>query len=301
MSFKTVETTLSADVASGGTFIIGYPEDTNSGTFQNAVGHYIMAVGAQFDDPADISIAFGASSITVTYNGAATLPAGASVHVQLAELGADDGEVDPLTGVKRTVFASMLAVNLGAPDVLDADGVSATQLLGVAGNFTIGGALASGGVATFDVPRNVTLTGATTDHSGVTFTVTGTDEYGATVVETMSGPNNSTVAGKKAFKTVTQVAADGAIATNTVSVGTGDVLGLPIAVPDTGFVLGELEDGAAATAGTVVAAVASAATATTGDVRGTYDANSACDGAKAFTLLIAATDPSYLGAAQYAG
>jgi hypothetical protein len=36
-------------------------------------------------------------------------------------------------------------------------------------------------------------------------------------------------------------------------------------------------------------------------VRGTYDPDSACNGTKTFTLLVALTDPTYKGVAQYAG
>ena len=47
--------------------------------------------------------------------------------------------------------------------------------------------------------------------------------------------------------------------------------------------------GAAPTAGTIVAGVTTAggSTATTGDVRGTYDPNAACDGSKVFELILA--------------
>ncbi len=83
------------------------------------------------------------------------------------------------------------------------------------------------------------------------------------------------------------------------TVGTGDVIGLPVFLPGTGYVLRELQDGAAATAGTIVAGVTTKATATTGDVRGTYDPNAACDGAKAFQLLTFLGDPGFKGVAQF--
>ena len=65
--------------------------------------------------------------------------------------------------------------------------------------------------------------------------------------------------------------------------------------------LAELEDGAAPSAGTFVAGVSTAATATSGDVRGTYDPNSAADGAAVFDIVIALPDPKYKGVTQYAG
>jgi hypothetical protein len=67
-------------------------------------------------------------------------------------------------------------------------------------------------------------------------------------------------------------------------------------------VLGEMQDGAKATAGTTVTGDATVpATATTGDVRGTYDPNAAADGAKVFELICAIDDPSFRGVAQFAG
>lgn len=53
--------------------------------------------------------------------------------------------------------------------------------------------------------------------------------------------------------------------------------------------------------GTLVAGVSAAATATTGDVRGTYTPTTTPDGATSFDLLVASADPKYLGVSQYAG
>jgi hypothetical protein len=297
--FKTITGTLAAAVVAAGTFTVAYPTGTNAGTFLDGAGHTLIANGATFTSPGDISVAFGTSEITVTYNGTTPLAAGTNFYLQLEELGENDGAPDDLSGVYRTVWAPVAAINLGAPDTLDADGVCTSASITAASGGTIGGALASGGVATFDVPRNVVITSAGND-SAKTFTVTGTDEYGNAVVENITGANAGAASGKKAFKTVTAVDIDSNSAGN-VTVGTGDVLGLPVALPDTGFVLGELEDNQAASAGTLVAAVASTASATTGDVRGTYDPDSACNGTKTFTLLVALTDPTYKGVAQYAG
>lgn len=84
------------------------------------------------------------------------------------------------------------------------------------------------------------------------------------------------------------------------TVGTNNVLGLPTFLPGTGFVLRELQDDAAPTAGTIVAGVTTAggSTATTGDVRGTYTPNATPDGAKRFALICALLEPEFLGMAQ---
>ena len=156
-----------------------------------------------------------------------------------------------------------------------------------------------------DVPRNITST--VTHGSSVvamTIDVHGYDEYGDAMSETITVAATGTSqadAGLKAFKYVKQIdlIAAGNAEANTVNVGFGDVLGLPFFLPDVGYVLAELEDGAAPTAGTVVAGATAAPTATTGDVRGTYDPNSAADGAAKFELLIAGQNVSYLGADNY--
>jgi hypothetical protein len=150
-----------------------------------------------------------------------------------------------------------------------------------------------------DVPRNIILTSAGND-SGITFSVVGMDVYGNTVKETITGANAGIAAGKKAFSSITSIAASAASA-DTVKIGWGNVLGLPAFLPNAKHILAEFQDGAAATAGTTVAGVQSKPTATTGDVRGTYVPNAAPDATKAYGLLVALPDPGYLGADQFAG
>src|SRR3546814_4338331 len=123
------------------------------------------------------------------------------------------------------VCSSDLRIELGSPDALDADGIVESVI--IADDATLDGALVEDGVATFDVPRNVVITGAASVTS-VTFTITGTDVFGDDLVETITGPTGATAAsGKKAFKTVTAIAVS-ATTTAAVTVGTGDVLGLPV-------------------------------------------------------------------------
>ena len=100
---------------------------------------------------------------------------------------------------------------------LDADGISVAATLSGSGNLTLGGALTSGGSATFDSGRVVTLLSAG-DDSGDTFTVTGTDVNGDAQTEEITGANAGTETGTKYFKTVTQISTDGASAGN-VSAG----------------------------------------------------------------------------------
>ena len=97
--------------------------------------------------------------------------------------------------------------------------VCASQTTLAAGNLTIDGANASGGVATFTVAYAVSVT-SDADDSVRTFTITGTDASGNVITETITGPNNTTVYTTSVFKTVTRVAISGASVGN-ITVGFG--------------------------------------------------------------------------------
>ncbi len=313
-SFHSVEVTLGAAVATSGTIVVSYATGKDKGAYENAVGHYISALGAKFTQPDDITISFGAAAATITYLGATTLPAGTKVYVQLEEVGKEltglFGEVSVIDGVVSKVAITKLKgltlalIELGSPLTLDADGVCESQNRTGAGSLLINGALSDGdlatSVATFDVPRNVIADSGGADTAVIT--VTGTDEYGEVVVEAITLNGATAVAGKKAFKTITSVESDGTV-TNGMFLGTGDVLGLPIFLPSAAYVLSELQDGAAPTGGTFVAglAVNTPSTATTADVRGTYDANDASNDSRSLQLLVALPDPTFLGNPQFAG
>lgn len=294
---------LSAAVATSGTFSVGYPDNFTGGHFTGGVAHVMTSSYGKMTAPDDFTVSFGYASATITYLGATTLAKGTEIWIEFDTPGRTRDELVNNALPAFVAPAQLHWINLGSPKAADDDGICTAATIGAAGDYTIDGAEASGGVATLDVPRNVTLKVATSDHSARTFTITGTDGEGNALVENITGPNNNTVAGKKAFKTVTGVSVDGAIATNGVSVGFADVLGLPVHLASAACVLEEFEDLAAATSGTLVAGLsdATASTATTGDVRGTYDPNSACDGSKAFALLVALPNPDFLGNAQYSG
>ena len=297
-SFDIVALTLGSAVANGGTFAAGYPAGRDSGAYAGGIDHQAATntLGLLKQTDGDISVSFGASSITVTNSSGSTMPAGTEVWLQLDRIGADSDAAfaDPDSMTEMQV----IMVSLGAPDTADPDGYVVSQNLTSAGVFSVDTTAAAAllaaaldGVA--DVPRNVVAAWTGT----AVLTITGTDKYGAVVVE--SSASGTSLAGKKAFKTVTGISSSANI--TGLTVGTGDVLGLPVFLPSLGHVTRELQDGAAATAGTVVAGVSTTPTATTGDVRGTYDPNAACDGAKAFQLAIMFGDPAFKGRAQYAG
>jgi hypothetical protein len=143
--------------------------------------------------------------------------------------------------------------------------------------------------------RNVTITSDAACTRVVT--VTGRDYLGQPMIEAVTFAGAATVAGKKAFKWIDSVSIASEANTPTITVGWGDVLGMPYA---TQLMLGDLQDGATVTDGTLVAEVTTdPQTATTGDPRGTYDPNTACDGAKSFSVLCVLNTSNLHGVRQY--
>ncbi len=207
-------------------------------------------------------------------------------------------------------FNPLTKVSLGSPAVFDADGLivaatstelpnaeTVTYTTATDGTTPLDGAIAAPStvflngadrlVWVLDVPRNIY--GTTTHGSSVvamTVTISGYDYYGAPMTETLTftaGTTSKTANGLKAFKYIYSFAITSAsdAEANTLNLGWGDVLGLPYALPaksdflTNGCYFNEVLE---ATAPTVVAAVTTTASATTGDVRGTIDLNSATDG-----------------------
>lgn len=241
MSFKVVSVVLASAVASAGTFTAAYPDGTSAGDFAT-YGHSMFARGLQSkftQDAGQMSVSFGATEITVTYSGSTSIPAGTTVTCEFNQRGANDGKAPEwLSGMKRLSFLSPIRIDLGSPDVADDNGVAASQSVAEDAAFSLNGALVVDGEAVFDVPRNVVAAWTT----NAQITVTGEDEYGNVVVEQSSAATTS-LTGKKAFKKVTSVTSDTAITSATV--GTGDVLGLPVFVERVGSILTELKNGVA--------------------------------------------------------
>jgi len=188
------------------------------------------------------------------------------------------------------------------PAAIATGAVCAIQSIAAAGNLTINGSLASGGTATLDVPRAVTIT-TNGDESGRNFTVTGKDTYGVTLVWTTAGPNASVTTSPKMFKTVTQVAINTASA-GTVAVGSGDRFGFPLKVAKRSDV-DIYWDGALITTSSGFSAADTTGSAKSGDVRGYYGVQSAADATKVLDMRIWSADPDttdgLFGTAQYSG
>ena len=257
--FDNISHTLASAVADNGTFAVSYPAGRGAGSYDHAHAHKMLALGAVRTSPVDFSISFGATTFTVTYLGSTTLPAGTLVRLQLDRQGDDDGTPENDTLADGVVKAPLHLINLGSPDLADADGLSASQTVTGAGTaFLLNGAVG----ATFDVPRNVV--GAWTNTAIIT--ITGLDVDGNVVVETSASGTSHT--GKKAFKSITSVTTNATVTSATL--GTGVVLGLPVFVPNSAYVVSELESGTE-----IVEAVVTL-TDSTGD-SGTHD-NTLADG-----------------------
>jgi len=167
------------------------------------------------------------------------------------------------------------------PVALSATAICAAQAVAAAGNATINGTIASGGVANLDVARGVSIVTSNAGNTTQTVTVTGIDYYGQAQTETLTCNGTTTVSGKKAFELISQVAVSAAI-TGNLSVGSTDIFGLPYRVTDGGYLFRTGWAGAVAdNAGTFTAAdTTSPATATTGDVRGTFAPTTAANGSR---------------------
>lgn len=290
MSFKTAKVTLAAAVATNGTITVSYPTGTNSGSYTGGYAHKAFAEGLQanLSAPADFTVAFGTSNITVTYKGTTSIPANTAVLFQFDVLGRERDHIKTqnLALLRTSGQMYVRVVNLGAPIAGSATALVTSQALLAA--TTAGATLVT---STLDVPRNVVAAWTGT----AVLTVTGKDEYGKAMTE--SSASGTSFTGKKAFSTITKIVVSADV--TALTAGTGNVLGISLVLPEAALVLKELQDGAVPTAGTTVAAVTSAATALTGDVRGTYTPNATPDGSKSFQLVVLTSDPTDLGVTQF--
>lgn len=292
MSFVNFDHTLAAALATSGTVNVDYPEGFSRGDFLGAYAHHLVAGQEVYDAPNDFTVTLNAGNFTITWKASNTLAAGTTLGIQLDRPGTDSGrQLFDGTEIPGAVEVRSLHIALGSPVAADADGLVASVSPAAGGYLTL---LTND----LDVPRNVTVT-STANDTARTFTVTGKDVHGQDVVEEIAGANAAAAAGKKAFSSISSIAVDAATA-GSITVGWGNVLGLPVFVDKTSDVQ-RFEDGVEVATGTLTAADTDTPTATTGDVRGTWAPNTAPNGNVAYTVEVDTTDPGYLGATNYAG
>lgn len=200
--------------------------------------------------------------------------------------------------VARTYVYDIVPLTLNAAAYAASQSPGAAALILTAGTGVT--AIVTNGVTryTTDVPRTVTITSGGVD-TGITFLVRGFDVYGAAMSEAITGASTATATGKKAFKSVISITPSAAAA-STVTAGTSDVFGFPVAVVDVAYIASVKWNATLASdAGTFVAADGTTpATTTTGDVRGTYKPSAnASNGTRRLVILVALSDLN-IGAAQ---
>lgn len=173
------------------------------------------------------------------------------------------------------------------PMTLNSANIAASQTPTVAGNLTLTAGAGvrlitrSDGTAAYqlDCPRALSAS-LVTGGTATTVTITGYDIYGQPMSEAITTVAAATTNGKKAFYQVTSVSNSAATVT-ALTVGTTQLLGMPVRVIDGGYIchIG-WNNSFAIDGGTFAAAVQTAANTTTGDVRGTFTPSSAPDGIK---------------------
>jgi hypothetical protein len=187
------------------------------------------------------------------------------------------------------------------PQTLNTSNIAASQTPAAAGNLTLTAGTAVKSVVRtdgttvlqLDCARAVQLTTASgTITTSRTLTVSGYDYYGQPMTENIATGTTSSavanVAGKKAFYQISSIAITGALPV-AITVGTTDVIGLPIRVVDAGYIASvNWSNTLARDTGTFTAAVTTVpATSSTGDVRGTYVPSSATNGYSRIVMTIA--------------
>lgn len=186
-------------------------------------------------------------------NGSAVLPGVATSPIYVYRI------VPPT--LDNAAFGAAAAVSAGAWTLAASTGTTTVSINGTS-------------YIDLGVQRAVTLSGAQTSAVAVDVTITGLDDYKVPLTQTVSSPvSTAIVTTTKTFRYIPVV---GGVTTagntvGTVSVGTGDVFGLPYVVNNWGD-LNVTWNSVVATASTgfVAAVTTSPATAYTGDVRGTY-------------------------------
>lgn len=177
------------------------------------------------------------------------------------------------------------------PAAINTIGVCAGQSAAAAGNLTLNGSLATGGIATLDYERAVFITAPGTE-TGVNFTIYGTDMYGESLTWSTAGPAaGEATTSAKTFKTITRVAVDTAT-TSSITVGTADVFGLPFKLATFDDLVTINYNGALVTSATgVTVADTTTPSATTGAVRGKYAVQTASNGSRVLSVYQCVIDP----------
>jgi hypothetical protein len=309
-----LSTTLASDLATDGTIDFSPPAG-------RTVGHFVMPTtlalsplhtavwggGNQMVYGRDFTLAQQGTPATLIRftNRGGTIPAGNRITLSLCEPGlaiTRSGRVNRMLGVVGPAnledgSGGVYMMNLGSPLVGSANAFCLAQAIAGAANAVLNGALTLGGVGIPDVPRSLTMVSTGAGDTTQTVTVFGRDAYAQPMVERRTLNGTTAVAFVKAFARIDRVAVSAAMVGN-LTLGTGNVLGLPAYLPNAGLIMREMLNGASATAGTTVAGLQAVGSLTSADVRGTYVPNLAPDGVRSFQILAFLPDLS-IGTPQF--
>jgi len=175
------------------------------------------------------------------------------------------------------LFTTVVSVSGTTLVVADAPGQSATlPLFNLEQNYglAVSPMATAGAMSLWDptqtLTRGVSVTSNNASDTGWTVTVRGYDIYGVLMSETISVSANSTAYGNKAFKYISSVTpTKSGSSTGTFSIGTSDLIGFPIKSEFWEYTSG-FWNGLQLTASTGWVTAATTSTATSTDVRGTY-------------------------------
>jgi hypothetical protein len=220
------------------------------------------------------------SAISTTAIAAAQVPVAATPMTLVSATGAGI----TVTSSATVVWASGNTVPSGS---LAIDGLPGLVGLGNLNQLSTGATRLSAYDPTKAIARAVAIASIGND-SAATFTVAGYDLYGYPQTETITGASGATATGKKAFKFITSITPAGTLSGSNASAGQSDVYGLPFFASRFGAYTTFFWNSAGITAitGFVAGDATTPATATTGDVRGTYAVQSASDGTKRLQMVL---------------
>jgi flagellar hook-associated protein 2 len=202
-------------------------DGTTSGTVTVPSAEYTseaaLATAMQTAINADSTLSAASKTVVVTHsNGSYSITSGstsASSSIVVNAIGSNiDGflkfvgtsDTDNIGALQSGTANTALTLNGASVNATDVDGLVDDETISSAGNFNIDGSqssLASSGLNSF-----LTIA-SSNDLSSISFTITGTDIDGTALTEVITGPSaNGSVTSANIFKTVTQIASNGAAA-----------------------------------------------------------------------------------------
>jgi hypothetical protein len=263
----TVTAVLSGDPILVGQFVDG--TGVTDGTFITGFGTGTGGVGTY-----TVNNSQSVASTTILLNGNATLD--------------DPAPMDRGVGPLGRIYVFDVV-----PQAAVTSNIAASQTPTVAGNLTLtaGASVRSvtrpdgSLVLQLDCPRAVSVS-LVVGGTARAYTISGFDYYGQPMSEVITSVANATTNGKKAFYQISSVSGAGATVT-AVTVGTTQLIGLPVRVTDGGYICHVGWNNAfAIDGGSLVVASTVTATTSTGDVRGTFTPSTTIDGIKRLVVGI---------------